>query len=73
MTGHRKNLELITQDHADQIRKLSGKGWGRNQIAKHLDLNSSAVKQVLENTRVNYSSSLSTRQRQKLLDRAFLR
>lgn len=71
MPGNRKPKELITRDHADQIHALAGKGWGRNQIAKHLDVNSSAVKQVLENTRVNYSSQLSTRERQALLNRGF--
>jgi hypothetical protein len=61
----------ITPDLAEQIRELADKGHGCNWIGHLLDVNASAVKAVLQGTRVTYSNKLSTRQRQNLINSAF--
>ena len=66
-----KPKEEVTLDQANEIHELAGQGYGSNAIGKMVGVNSSAVKQVLQGTRVNYSTKLSARQRQALLNQAF--
>lgn len=63
--------EQLTLDQADQIRELAASGYGRNKISAMVGVNSSAVKAVIQGSRVHFSERLSTRQIQALLNQAF--
>lgn len=63
--------EPVAMDTANEIRELAAKGYGRNTISFMTGINSSTVRNILEDKHQTYDDKLTTRQVSEMLRQAF--
>lgn len=67
MTEH----AAVPLDTAKEIHELDERGYGRNTISRMTGINSSTVRNVLDGTHQKFDNTLTVRQRQNMMLRAF--
>ena len=61
----------VPMDTAKEIHELDEHGYGRNAISRITGINSSTVRNVLDGTHQTFDNTLTVRQRQNMMLRAF--